>query len=209
MSSASGAAEPAGGAAPFSALVLAGGRSTRMGRDKALLEVDGIPLWRRQRDLLHAAGAAEIFLSARPEFEWAHAVTAFSAVLYDATPDCGPLMGIAAGLERASFPWLGVVAVDLPALTPSWFRELRSQAAPGVGVVGRNGDHFEPLAAVYPVEIKWLVWEALARNEFALQPLLARAVREGLLRVRDLRPDEAKQFLNWNQPDGSGAAPHA
>ena len=39
----------------FSAIVLAAGRSTRMGRDKALLEVEGVPLWQRQRQVLVAA----------------------------------------------------------------------------------------------------------------------------------------------------------
>ena len=54
----------------FSAVLLAAGRSTRMGIDKALIEVSGRPLWSRQRDVLADAGAAEIFLSARPEQRW-------------------------------------------------------------------------------------------------------------------------------------------
>ena len=184
---------------PLSALVLAAGRSTRMGRDKALLEIEGVPLWRRQRDILVTAGATELFLSARPEWEWVHAVTAFSAVLYDAVPDRGPLVGLTAGLERASHPWLAVLAVDLPEISAAWFRELASIAGPKVGAVGLRDGHFEPLAAIYPTEFKWLAWEALAKGELALQPVVAQAVNCGLMRVREIRDEEAAQFRNWNE----------
>src|SRR5262245_5933350 len=96
-----------------------------MGHDKALLEIDGRPLWRRQRDLLSSAGATEIFLSARPDQLWVSQTrTCFDSVLHDAMPDCGPLAGVAAGLERASQPLLAVLAVDLPAMSADWFRIL-------------------------------------------------------------------------------------
>lgn len=184
----------------FSAVVLAAGRSTRMGRDKALLEIDGVPLWQRQRDVLLHAGAAEIFLSARPDQAWARDAAGFAAVVHDALPDCGPLVGIAAGLERASHPALAVLAIDLPRMSAAWFGELlRSAVIPGEGAVGRRHEFFEPLAAVYPDEFKWLAWEALARGEYALQSLVARAVEKRLLRVREIVADEAGLFANWNR----------
>jgi molybdopterin-guanine dinucleotide biosynthesis protein A len=182
-----------------SAVVLAGGRSTRMGREKALLEVDGVPQWQRQRDVLAAAGAAEIFLSARPEQEWAGAARGFTAVVHDALTAGGPLVGITAGLERATHPWLAVLAIDLPAMTPAWFSTLLCEVAPGVGVVGRRGGFFEPLAAIYPGEVRWLAWEALARGEFSLQRLLAAAVAQGLMRVHEIAAAEAALFENWNE----------
>ena len=184
----------------FSAIVLAAGRSTRMGRDKALLEVDGAPLWQRQRDVLAAAGATEIFLSARPDQAWTRQATGFAAVLHDALPDCGPLVGITAGIERASHPMLAVLAIDLPGMDAAWFRELWGLCAPRSGVVGRRGDFFEPLAAIYPRDFKWSAWEALAKGEYALQALIARAVNEGLLRERAITAAEEVRFVNWNRP---------
>jgi molybdopterin-guanine dinucleotide biosynthesis protein A len=184
----------------FSALVLAAGRSTRMGRDKALLEVDGVPLWQRQRDVLLMAGAKEIFLSARPDQAWARSVSGFTAVLHDALPGCGPLVGITAGIERASHPVLAVLAVDLAAMSYAWFKGLLAQASPACGMVGRRGDFYEPLAAVYPREIKWLAWEALAKGEYALQPLIARAVNDGLLHERAIATGDEARFVNWNRP---------
>lgn len=193
----------------FSAIVLAAGRSTRMGRDKALLEVGGVPLWQRQREVLVAAGAAEVFLSARPEQSWTRAAAGFAGVVHDALPDCGPLVGATAGLERANHPWLAVLAIDLPAMMPAWFHGLRADCAPGVGVIGRRAGFFEPLAAIYPCEFKWLAWEALARGEYAFQRLTAQAVQEGRLRVREIRPEEAGWFANWNEPAAPGADPAA
>ena len=184
----------------FSAVVLAAGHSTRMGREKALLEVDGTPLWRRQRDVLAAAGAAEIFLSARPEQTWAQPAAGFTAVVHDALQGCGPLVGITAALERATHPWLAVLAIDLPAMTTEWFANMLRECAPGVGVVACREGFFEPLAAIYPREFKWLAWEAIGRSEFALQPLLRTAEAKGLLRVREIAAAETDLFANWNEP---------
>lgn len=189
------------GSAPFSAVVLAAGLSTRMGRDKALLEVEGRPLWARQRDVLKDAGASEVFLSARPEQAWTKIATGFDAVVHDATPSCGPISGITAAIERASNAHVAVLAIDLPRMAPEWFRMLHENCAAGVGVVGRREDFFEPLAAIYPREMMSLAWEALAGGAYSLQSLLARGVREGKMRVREIGAAESAWFQNWNEPE--------
>ena len=78
-----------------SAVLLAGGKSTRMGRDKALLEFDGEPLWRRQ---------LETFVSLHPNSSWSpdrRARLAPSEVI-DRWENAGPLAGIAAALRNCS-----------------------------------------------------------------------------------------------------------
>jgi molybdenum cofactor guanylyltransferase len=188
---------------PFSAVVLAAGRSTRMGRDKALLEIDGVPMWRRQRDVLASAGAAEIFLSARPDQEWvrgAMATGGFAAVLHDAMPSAGPLCGITAALERASHGHVAVVAIDLPKMTAKWFERLRAECSPGAGAVGQRETFFEPLGAIYPREIMPLAWSALSAGRYGLQPLLAEALAQGLVRAHGMGREEAAWFENWNEP---------
>lgn len=174
-----------------------------MGSDKALLPAaDGNPLWARQHAVLAAAGAAEIFLSARPEQAWAREAARgrFAEIVHDAFAAGGPLVGVTAGLERATHGHLAVLAVDLPALEAPWFADLLGRCAPGVGAVGRRDGFFEPLAAIYPREFKWLAWPALARGRFALQPLLAEAVAAGLMRVREIPAGAVAQFANWNEP---------
>jgi molybdopterin-guanine dinucleotide biosynthesis protein A len=185
--------------AAFSGVVLAAGRSSRMGREKALLEIDGIPLWQRQRDVLAAAGAAEIFLSARPDQSWAWNAQGFTALIHDAMPSSGPIAGISSALERASHPFLAVIAVDLPAITADWFRGLLAACTTGCGVVGRRGEAYEPLAAVYPREIKWRVWEALAGGQYSLQELMKAAVAQALMRERQITAEEVSLFANWNR----------
>ncbi len=170
-----------------------------MGRDKALLEVDGEPLWRRQRDVLAAAGAAEVYLSARPDQPWAARAPGFAAVLHDAVPEHGPLTGITAALERTARSHVAVLAIDLPAMTPAWFAGLAADCAPGVGVVGRRGEFFEPLAAIYPRQLMWPAWEALAHADFSLQRLIVAGVTAGLLRGREIGDADGALFANWNR----------
>lgn len=191
-------------AMPFTGVILAAGRSTRMGTEKALLEVGQVPLWQRQRDLLRAAGATELFLSARSDQPWAAATTGFDAVLHDAVPDCGPMMGIAAALERMSHAHLAVLAVDLPALPPEWFTHLLAQSAPGCGCVAVSNGYFEPLAAVYPREMAALVREHVTSGRYGLQQLLHRARAQGLVRSFSVPAEQSSWLANWNTPRESG-----
>ncbi|MES2697491.1 MAG: molybdenum cofactor guanylyltransferase [Verrucomicrobiota bacterium] len=189
----------------FDGVVLAAGRSTRMGRDKALLpapgDENGRAMWQRQGAVLRAAGASSVFLSARPEQEWARnsAKEGFAAVLHDEMPGCGPMVGMTAALERSARSHVAVLAIDLPRMTAAWFGKLIERCDAGVGVVGRRGQFFEPLAAIYPRELMWLAWEALARGDYALQRLGATAVEKGLLRVIEVSETETDFFENWNE----------
>lgn len=189
----------------FDAVVLAAGRSTRMGRDKALLPAPpegSLSMWERQWDVLRQAGARNLYLSARPEQVWAQAArrkSGFAGLVYDALPGCGPMVGITAAMERASGAHLAVLAVDLPQMPVSWFSLLAGRSASRVGAIGRRQGFFEPLAAIYPREMMWIAWEALARGDYALQPLLARGVEQGFLQVVDIEEVQAGWFENWNE----------
>lgn len=172
-----------------------------MGRDKALLRVREQPLWRRQRDILRAAGACELLLSARPGQGWAQRAGGFAAIVRDPVPDGGPLAGIVAALEAATYERVAVLAIDLPRLPARWLAELAASVTENRGGVGCRGRIFEPLAAVYPRKMLPLARTALARGDRALQPLLHAAVAAGLLRVRRITAAEAPWFLNLNTPE--------
>jgi len=179
----------------FGAVLLAGGRSSRMGTDKALLPVAGRPLWQRQVEVLRAAGAGEIIFSARPEQTW---VPAGARVVRDPVPDAGPLSGIAAALAMCGETHLAVLAVDLPRMEPAWFARLLATCTPGVGAVGRRDGFYEPLAAIYPRELLPAAEAALTRGDYSLQRLLTGAADQ--FHVRDIKDQEAGWFENWNEP---------
>lgn len=177
----------------FSAVLLAGGKSSRMGRDKAGLELEGVPLWRRQWETLHRTGAAEVFVAGRAgqfpgDFE----------VVEDDEPEGGPLTGLIVALRRASHPWLLVLAVDLPTMTPEYLARLVARGRPGRGVIPRRGGRFEPLAALYPREALGAAEHCRLENRRALQSLAGRLVENKALTTVDVAPDEEALFVNVN-----------
>ena len=93
--------------------VLAGGRSSRMGSDKALVQLDGKPLVAYALDLLREAGIRASIAGARSPLD------TFSLVLEDVQPDRGPLEGICAALAYSSARWVVLLPVDLPLLPAS------------------------------------------------------------------------------------------
>jgi molybdopterin-guanine dinucleotide biosynthesis protein A len=179
----------------FSAVLLAAGRSLRMGADKALLTCAGEPLWRRQWRVLEQAGAGEILLSVRLDQTW---VPAGVGTVTDAVPDAGPLAGIAAALARSHGSHLLVLAVDLPRMEPAWFARLAVRCGPDQGAVGRRGGFFEPLAAIYPRGMLPVAETALARGDYSLQKLITTA--GDLMAVHEITAAEAPWFTNWNEP---------
>lgn len=193
--------------APFSTLLLAGGRSTRMGRDKALLPhpVSGLPLLVHQAALLRSLpGCAELLLSAPADRGYAlGGPLAGARLVSDAAPDCGPLAGLAAALAAASRPRLLVLAVDLPFVTPAYLSALLADATSETGVAPRHADDlFEPLCAVYPVspDSRAAVAAALTRRELSLQRLLSAACATGWIRPLPLAAPDLPLLANWNTP---------
>lgn len=178
----------------FSAVLLAGGQSTRMGRDKALLPIGANTLWQRQWDLLATVGVNDRWLSVREEQVW---VPGGLQVVHDVISSAGPLGGIAAALEKMSGTHLLVLAVDLPRMEPAWFEKLKTRCAPGVGAVGRSEGFYEPLAAIYPRELARDAVARLIRGEYALQRFIAAS--GAAMNSIEISADEAAWFANWNE----------
>ena len=181
----------------LSGVVLAGGKSRRLGREKALLEIDGQATWRRQDELLAAAGCRQRLLAARAEQTW---VPSDAQRIDDAQPECGPLGGLVAALRVCAGTHLLVLAVDLPRLPLPWIERLSDQCADGVGAAGRHGGFFEPLAAIYPRELLGDAEDALRRGKFSLQAVLELAVTKKLIREVSIAAAEESWFENWNEP---------
>jgi molybdopterin-guanine dinucleotide biosynthesis protein A len=181
----------------FSALLLAGGKSSRMGQDKALLPVPaGGWLWQRQLHVLRELRPEEIFWSGPPR----DGVPADVRIVADAVKDAGPLAGLSACLDLLRSDLLVVLAIDLPAMHTEFLRSLLSRCSDTRGIVARHGDYFEPLAAIYPKALAPLTAKHLADGQFALQALVRVAAEQNLVEIFSLSEDDAPLFRNVNSP---------
>lgn len=181
----------------FAALLLAGGESRRMGREKATLEFRGQPLWQRQLQLLQALGPKTILISARTVPGW---VPDDVEVLLDDQPSRGPLSGLAKALSRIETTHLVVLAVDMPFMTASEFRRLLELVTEGCGVVPIVGDRAEPLAAIYPAEAIADFRCALSGSDFSLQSIVGELAAAGKVTLRPVPKTDAHLYQNWNEP---------
>jgi molybdopterin-guanine dinucleotide biosynthesis protein A len=181
----------------FSAVILAGGKSSRMGRDKAWLEVGGQTLIARQIKLACETGAAEIFISGRVETDY----SPFGCrVLKDKFADAGPLAGIERALDAAKSPLLLVLAVDLPEMSVEFLLRLAAGCSEMCGTIPKLADGIEPLAAFYTKATQSLAIAGLERKSFAVKDFAERCVKSGLARFVEPSASEAKYFANWNSP---------
>lgn len=183
------------------AIILAGGESTRMGRDKAWLELDGTSLLQRAVDNVRALGIAEVFISGRAGADYA---AVQCPVLVDREPRSGPLSGIERGLHACTSPLLLVLAVDLPRMTAAFLQQLAANCTPSTGVVPVRHGAMEPLAAIYPKRCHALAAEALAGSRPAARDFAAACYREHAVRLLPVTTADAAAFANWNTPGDIG-----
>lgn len=138
------------GAAPLYGLVLAGGRSTRMQRDKAALEYAGRSQLERAVEML-APLVERIFVSVRPD-QTADPLRARFAQIVDSGEVQGPIAGIVAAQSRhPEAAWL-VLACDLPLLDPETLEHLVRSRHPERQATAYRSSHDglpEPLCAIY------------------------------------------------------------
>ena len=186
------------------AVLLAGGKSSRMGRDKSALPVNGEPLWQRQLAVLRATEPAELFISGKSDGPYADCGV---EVFADEIPDCGPLGGIATALSHCKSERLLVLAVDMPAMTAEFLRTLLDESQrtakciiPSVAADGRRRANFEPLAAIYPRAALPIADECLRAGEFKLKAFIHALEAHGLAIIRPVETGQAALFTNWNTP---------
>jgi molybdenum cofactor guanylyltransferase len=165
-------------------IVLAGGRSSRMGEPKSALEWHGSTMLRRTAALLARTVSGPVVVVRAPGQELPD-LPAGIEVVADPVEGRGPLQGIATGLAAVEHrvPVAFVCSTDLPLLHPAFVRRVLRELTPDLDVVlpvARG--HQQPLAAAYRT--------ALASHVAAL--IAAGRMRPGMLfaEVRVLRPDE-------------------
>lgn len=141
-------------------VILAGGRSRRMGTDKAMLDFHGVPFIRRIADVLLevfprvvvscAAGDGYSFLSL-PEIK-------------DIYPDCGPLGGIHAALRSCQTPYIFVLSCDVPFISKALVHDILVNAESGTISIAEADGQIHPLIGLYPQHILPRLSDTLKRG---------------------------------------------
>ena len=180
------------------AFVLAGGQSTRMGREKAMLELGGSTLLERALQLALTVAAEAMVVGSRGEFE------RYGRLLEDVYPGQGPLGGIHAALWASPTDLNLILAVDTPFLEARFLEFLVAQARESGAVVTlpRTADGFHPLAAVYRRSFRETAEQALAEGRNKIDALFAQ------VETRVLEEEELRRFAfapaifeNLNTPE--------
>jgi molybdopterin-guanine dinucleotide biosynthesis protein A len=150
---------------PVSAIIQAGGRSRRMGTDKALIDYQGRPILAHVIDTLRQLSDDVLVVSNRSDVYGPLAAPLDARIVPDYEPPSGPLGGIAAGLAAMNHDLAIVVACDMPFLNLELFRFLIERAGDFDAVVPQTGDQPEPLHAVYRRSCLAAIQRRLANDE--------------------------------------------
>lgn len=185
----------------FGAILLAGGRSARMGQNKALmpLEDNGPPLIEYVVQALRAVTDDIVLSTQTPE---TYAWLALPMVADRFPGGLGPLAGIEAGLTVLDCDAAWVVACDMPALVPAVLCALAAAPPPWDAVIPLNADQQpEPLCALYAATCLPSLRDHLRRHDLRLTNWL-NAITTRYIPTEQIRAlDPALQsFWNINTP---------
>jgi molybdopterin-guanine dinucleotide biosynthesis protein A len=182
----------------ISAFILAGGKSTRMGADKAFVLLDGRTLLARMLDL-----AREVTCNVRVIGDPAK-FAPFAPTIEDIFPGCGPLGGIHAALRSSPTDLNIILAVDVPFVSRALLDYLMSRAKNSNANVtlARAAGGFQPLCAVYRRPFADAAEDALRAGHYKIDALFAptttHVIEEAELEASGFSP---RIFRNVNTPE--------
>ena len=192
-----------GAAQDVTAFILAGGKSTRMGADKAFIALDGRTLLARSLDLARSVTHDVRIVGDAAKF------AAFAPVVEDIFPGCGPLGGIHAALRASQTNFNLILAVDMPFVPPALlpFLLTRARSSAQIVTIPRAGGGWQPLCGVYRREFAEVAEEALRAGRYKIDALFdegrAQAIAEEELEAAGF---SASVFRNLNTKEELEAA---
>ncbi len=189
----------------WTGFVLAGGQSSRMGTDKAFVELEGRTLLTRTLALAQKVAEDVRILGSKEKF------ASFGSVVEDEFPNHGPLGGIHAALRASATDLNLILAVDMPFLEIRFLQYLLREAVRAEGAVvtvARAGGGWQPLCAAYRKRFAELAEPSLRQGKNKIDPLFRQ------IELRVVEETEIEQqgfssimFRNLNTPEElSGAS---
>ena len=197
---------------PVGGYVLAGGKSSRMGRDKALLQIGGKPMVEHAVTKLRRLCADVNILGTEPELE------GYAPLVRDVHPGCGPMSGIEAALLHSRYEWNLILPVDMPFLPTrflddwiwstlhkrsrlaKWLSFWRPECIDEIRISMVSVDAApQPALLIIHREIAPYLTRALERGEFKLLTTLESAAKDIAAKTKT---KEQRVFLNmqWDDP---------
>jgi molybdopterin-guanine dinucleotide biosynthesis protein A len=178
-------------------IILAGGKSVRMGTDKALLRWNEKTLLQHTVDLLRSVGERVVIVADRRA---KYHVLGAEAVIGDEYPGTGPLGGVVTGLNYVEDGYHYVLACDMPLLKPEVLTFVYGSAEGCEACVPSVGGYLEPLCGVYHGRCRATLGQVISRGEdlslhMALKLLDLQVVSEDQLRRID---PQMESFTNIN-----------
>jgi len=153
----------------ISGFILAGGKSSRMGTDKALIVFQNEPLLGRMKNRIEPL-CSQVFISgSNPEY------AGFDVPLIpDVFPECGPISGLYSCLKFSSSEWNLIVSVDSPFVNEELFNLLISHATDSDCVIPQHILGIEPLIGIYNKKSLPVIEEMIHAGDFKLMNLLTK-----------------------------------
>jgi molybdenum cofactor guanylyltransferase len=181
------------------AYVLAGGGSTRFGRDKALVEIAGRPMLTRMCCLLAGVTREVTIVAAGDRYG-----SLGTAVVADRWPGEGPLGGIITALRETEArsemcEWSLILSCDMPFLTCEWlsFLASRAMASAAQAVLPRSQQGLEPLSACYKTSARGALQSVFDAGERKITRAL-QGVKTEILEEADWKKFDPAGRLFWN-----------
>lgn len=179
----------------ITAIILAGGKSKRMGADKALLEIDGLTLLERSISLCQKV-CDDIIISSDNE---EHAKYGFP-IIADEVDNCGPIGGISTCLKHSKTAWNFVISVDAAFVEKEFLTFLISNIGECDLLVPIHKRGKEPLIALYNKSCLPAMEEKLQSGDFKMHNLLS-SINTKFIDSNQWLEKYPKLFHNLNRPE--------
>lgn len=177
-------------------IVLAGGRSSRMGSDKSLMPYRGLPLVMHAVNTLRRVTNNVVISAGRDDYGFTGCET-----WPDLLPVQAPMAGIYSCLKRSATPWNAFLSCDMPMADSRLFEYLLGFTEGHKIVWPLHTGGIEPLCGLYHVSLLPVLEECMEKHEFSLQKLVALVPHK----KADVGPEQAffspYLFMNVNTPE--------
>ncbi|MGQ9645264.1 MAG: molybdenum cofactor guanylyltransferase [Thermodesulfobacteriota bacterium] len=182
----------------ISGIILSGGKSSRMGKNKAFIEIDGAPIIQRIYDLFKTLFPEILIITNEAEL-----FQTIEAKIYtDLVPDQGVLGGLYTGIFYANNPHAFCVACDMPFLKGPLIRYLIEKIDDYEVVVPKTRDGLQPLHAIYSKSCLGPIKKIMDQGKLKITDIYP------MVKVNIVKEDEflhldptRESFLNVNTPE--------